>query len=50
LADSYRSFSLINNLKRVTLFLRYSALFLAVKKRSAVRKLMFCLKMFVKIK
>lgn len=50
LADSYRSFSLINNLRRVALFLRYSELFLAVKKRSAARKLMFCLKMFVKIK
>jgi glycosyltransferase involved in cell wall biosynthesis len=48
--ESYRSFSFINNCRRVIIFLRYQDLLLAVKKRSSFRKLFFCFKMFVMIK
>jgi hypothetical protein len=50
LTESYRNFSLYNDCRRVVLFLANYKLLLAVKKYSAVRKYLFCLKMFVKIK
>ena len=50
LAESYRNFSLYNDCRRVDLFLANYKLLLAVKKYSTVRKYLFCLKMFVKIK
>lgn len=50
LVNCYKDFSLIHNFQRVVLFLRYQHLFLAVKKRSGLRKWLFCFKMFVKIK
>ena len=50
LGKSYSSFSLANNVMRVYLFFRYYKLLLAVKKRSLLRKYLFCLKMFVMIK
>lgn len=50
LHESYSSFSIGNNWKRMLLFLRYNRLFLASKKRSGFRRLGFSLKMFVKIK
>jgi len=50
LVESYRNFSLYNDFRRVALFLANYKLLLAVKKYSRVRKYLFCLKMFVKIK
>ena len=50
LVESYRSFSLWNDTRRVLLFLANYRLLLAVKNYSTVRKYLFCLKMFVKIK
>jgi glycosyltransferase involved in cell wall biosynthesis len=50
LLSSYKNFSLINNIKRVVLFLMYFKYFLAPKKRSVFMKYLFCLKMLVKIK
>jgi glycosyltransferase involved in cell wall biosynthesis len=50
LVESYRNFSLYNDCRRVVLFLANYKLLLAVKKYSTVRKYLFCLKMFVKIK
>ena len=50
LVDSYRNFSLYNDCRRVGLFLANYKLLLAVKNYSTVRKYLFCLKMFVKIK
>lgn len=50
LMTSYKSFSLKNNIKRVQIFLKYRKLLLAIKKRSAFRKWLFCFKMFFKIK
>lgn len=50
LALSYRSFSLRNNWNRMLLFFRYRHQLLAVKKRSPLRKTLFCLKMFTMIK
>lgn len=47
---SYRSFSLANNFRRMFLFFCHYRLFLAVKKYPLVRKYLFCLKMFAKIK
>lgn len=38
------------NFKRMLLFIRYQRYFLAMKKRNAFRKWLFCLKMFVKIR
>lgn len=50
LKKSYESFSLSNNFLRMfTFFSNYKTL-LAVKKRNTVRKLLFCFKMFVKLK
>lgn len=47
---SYSNFSLSANFLRLYCFLRYRKWLLAVKRRSSIRKLLFCLKMFVKIK
>jgi len=50
LFKGYQNFSLINNIRRVYIFLRYHKLLLAVKKHSTLHRYLFCLKMFVKIK
>ncbi len=50
LVKSYRNFSLWNDSRRVVLFLTNYRLLLAVKNYSTARKVLFCLKMFVKIK
>ena len=50
LHKSYSRFSLSNNFLRVYLFFKYRRFFLAVKKYSPLHQVLFCLKMFVKIK
>jgi glycosyltransferase involved in cell wall biosynthesis len=50
LVESYKSFSLYNNFQRMLLFFKYQDQLLASKKRSAIRKYLFCFKMFVMIK
>ncbi len=50
LDKSYRSFSVGNNFRRVVLFLELRHTFLSVKKRSSLRKFLFCIKMFWTIK
>ncbi len=50
LVKSYESFSLVNNFNRMLLFFKYQHFLLAPKKRSAIRKYLFCLKMFIIIK
>jgi glycosyltransferase involved in cell wall biosynthesis len=50
LDKSYRSFSLSNNFLRMAVFFKYNKRILAFKRRSLVRRWLFCLKMFVKIK
>jgi glycosyltransferase involved in cell wall biosynthesis len=50
LVGSYRSFSPLNDARRVILFLANYKYLLVVKKYSTFRKYLFCLKMFVKIK
>lgn len=50
LVRSYHDFSLINNCRRVIVFLQCRNILLSVKKHSALHKFFFCLKMFVKIK
>jgi hypothetical protein len=50
LAASYRNFSLANNFRRMFFFLRYWKLLLASKRRSDLQKILFCCKMFIKIK
>jgi glycosyltransferase involved in cell wall biosynthesis len=50
LVESYHNFSLYNDCRRVALFLANYKLLLVVKNYSTVRKYLFCLKMFVKIK
>jgi hypothetical protein len=47
--NSYASFSLINNYKRAKLFYDYRNLILAYKKKSALLKVLFAVKMFFKI-
>ncbi len=47
--DSYSSFSLSNNLKRAKLFYEYRNLILAYKKKSALLKILFAVKMFFKV-
>jgi glycosyltransferase involved in cell wall biosynthesis len=47
--DSYGSFSLSNNAKRAKLFYDYRNLILAYKKKSALLKVLFAVKMFFKI-
>jgi glycosyltransferase involved in cell wall biosynthesis len=46
---TYQSYSFKNNLNRMRLFFRYRNLILAYKKKSALMKLLFCLKTFFKI-
>lgn len=46
---SYAGFSLPNNFARMTLFLKHRDKITAYKKRNAFRRILFCLKMFVKI-
>jgi len=48
--QSYRYFSLMNNFKRMILFFRYNRRILAYKRRNQLRRWLFCLKMFYKIK
>ncbi len=50
LLHSYQNFSLANNFLRLGLFFRYKKYLLAMKKRNAFRKLLFCLKMFYTIR
>ncbi len=50
LVKSYNNFSLMNNLKRFIIFLRYRNVFLDVKKHSRLHRFLFCFKMFVNIK
>ena len=50
LVKSYESFSIVNNFQRVMLFLFNYKQLLASKKRSPIRKFLFCFKMFVLIK
>ena len=50
LVKTYQNFSLVNNFQRMMLFFKYKDQFLASKKRSAIRKYLFCFKMFAKIK
>jgi glycosyltransferase involved in cell wall biosynthesis len=45
----YADFSLLHNWQRMRLFFRYRHLFLAYKKKSALMKWLFCVKMFWKI-
>jgi glycosyltransferase involved in cell wall biosynthesis len=47
--NSYASFSLSNNFKRTKLFFDYRGLILAYKKKSALLKVLFAVKMFFKI-
>ena len=47
--DSYSSFSLTNNLKRAKVFYDYRNLILAYKKKSALLKILFAVKMFFKV-
>jgi glycosyltransferase involved in cell wall biosynthesis len=47
--NSYASFSLINNYNRAKLFFDYRGLILAYKKKSALLKVLFAVKMFFKI-
>jgi hypothetical protein len=49
ITESYQSYSLQNNLKRMFVFLKYRHLILAYKKKSAFMKILFCMKMFFKI-
>ncbi len=49
LVNTYSSFSIANNFSRMWLFFLYYNLLLASKKRSLVRKWLFCFKMFIKI-
>ncbi len=50
LVNSYKDFSLKNNLKRIQLFFKYKDLLLAPKKYTELHKNLFCLKMFTKLK
>lgn len=49
LNKSYQNFSLSNNFTRMILFFKYRKEITAYKKRSELRRLLFCLKMFFKI-
>ncbi len=50
LIQSYKSYSLRNNFLRMLLFFRYKKYLLGMKKRNSLRKFLFCLKMFYKIR
>jgi glycosyltransferase involved in cell wall biosynthesis len=47
---SYQSFSLYHNFLRMYLFFKYNKRIMAFKHRSLLRRWLFCLKMFIKIK
>lgn len=47
--NSYLSFSLKNNWTRMITFFKYRDIILAYKKKSALMRILFCLKMFFKI-
>ncbi len=47
--NSYLSFSLKNNWTRMIAFFKYRDIILAYKKKSALMRILFCLKMFFKI-
>jgi glycosyltransferase involved in cell wall biosynthesis len=49
LLRSYQSYSLVNNSIRSSLFFRYRKKILAYKRRSELRRVLFCLKVFFKI-
>ncbi len=50
LKECYRDFSFHNNIKRVKIFFKNRDTLLAIKKRSEIRKWMFCFKMFTRIR
>lgn len=50
LVKSYRDFSLINDFNRMRLFFKYRHRILAYKKRTELRRILFCIKMFWMIK
>jgi glycosyltransferase involved in cell wall biosynthesis len=50
LNKSYQDFSLSNNFLRMYLFFKYNKRIMAFKHRSLLRRWLFCLKMFIKIK
>jgi hypothetical protein len=50
LLRSYQSFSLLNDFRRIGVFFANYKVLLTLKRYSTFRKLLFCLKMFVKIK
>ena len=50
LNESYTSFSLKNNLLRMSLFFKYRDIFLAYKNKTSIGRLLFCFKMFYKVK
>ncbi len=50
LMESYETFGLYNNFKRMGLFFKYRKYILVNKKKSDFRKILFCTKMFFKIK
>lgn len=50
LLEAYQDFSYANNLKRVSIFLEQRKRLLAIKKRPALRKWFFCLKMYNRTK
>lgn len=47
---SYQSYSLANNFSRMMIFFRYKKYLLGMKKKSEFRKILFCFKMFFKIR
>jgi glycosyltransferase involved in cell wall biosynthesis len=49
LYESYQSFGLYNNFKRMFTFFAHNGPIMAYKRRNAFRRWLFCLKMFVKI-
>lgn len=50
MAECYKSFSLVNNVKRMLLFFKYRHRFTAFKtKRSEFKRILFCLKTFYKL-
>jgi len=50
LMQSYQNYSIGNNFRRMGLFFKYKKYLLAMKKRNAFRKFLFCLKMFYRIR
>lgn len=50
LLETYESYSLIHNFNRMRLYFAYKKYLLAMKKRNAFRKFLFCIKMFFKMR